>query len=902
MKKLAIVFLISFLVFSCNGSKTLNDEENIISDSDTAEIQDDDGEKVVEPKCIGEWEKIEWIEDVDTLFDFKIEKRNDVWEWESNGEYEKLDYSGSVSPVHIFDDGMMLLNEFTELEDGYAFMSKFKNDKTVEKFVVKFKKGETIKVSGQNFGTHLFSSVIYDESVDVMTALLGLRSKNGKVSPLVVKINSKGDQSYFSWETEDSSYCSLIDSKGKMIFAVCRSWEDGETDEKIEVYALSEETVYKKTLVSGNHAFLSNLFVSDGKVYIDYHAEVGDEIVGEIVDEMQIIDKDLCSEVKVESDFFLTDYFRIKEQMLMTDFINVSGDYSFLSGTVSENMRDGDLHYSVGLDFSYLNYYDREIFIAVGDRTAPEEGESSFYSFVQTGPAIIIDGKIFKTGSATFDIEGKGRSWVENEGTEVEETGFKAYLEYIDPDTLEVYVRHFIFEGMDERPGQIIVKGDDLFYKPVQAVVNSELSGGTALFKIPKTWLINEDSKVKDSIIKIVEKDLEREDIKKVEHLSGGGKHSCSINEDGRLFCWGENSNGQMGDAWGEMDTMNEKIIKNNLPGPVDTSEILIDKKVIDLSAGYLHSCAVDEDGVVFCWGFGRDGQLGNGIYLNVFSPVISDIYGDMKDKKIVAVSAGGSFSCAVDEDGLVYCWGLNLSGQLGDGTNIQDREDPMPVDMTGVLKDRKIVKTSSGSSHTCVLDDLGEVFCWGLNDRGQLGDGEGGDGANVSERPSVSRVPVKIKAEEIKFADVSAGYNHTCLLSDKGKIYCFGDNSKGQLGDKTTEKKLVPVAVSSDKKFKAVSAGFEHSCAIDDKDEAYCWGSNIVGQLGTGTEESSLTPVKVEHETETKVRSISCGHRHTCSVSTEGMVLCWGWNHDGQLGNGTYEDSLLPKEIKTKE
>ncbi|HOG44189.1 MAG TPA: hypothetical protein PK560_08920 [bacterium] len=897
MKKFVIIFLMSFLIFSCDKEKTVNDGDETLQDGDVVETQDDDETGIAEPKCADNWEKTDRIDDVSSLFDFQIEKRNDVWDWESNGEYEKLDYSGSINPVYITDDGTMLLNEFTELEDGYAFMSKLKNDKTVEKFVVKFEKGETISVNGQNSGMHMFSNVIYDGSSNVATAIISMRSKKGLVKPFIVRISSEGDMSYFSWEVTDNSYCGLVDNGEKMIFAICSNWKDGEMGQSIDVYGLSEDSIYKKRIVSGDYAYLSNFFVNGGDLHIDYFALTGET---EETDEMVIIDKDLCSEVKVDTDFFLTDYFRIKKNLLTTDFISVSSNFSFLEGVVSESMREGELHYSVGLDFSYFNYYDREIFISLGDRTAPQEDESMFYSFVQTGPVSIVDGKVFKTGSATYDMEGKGRSWVNSEETQQEESGFRAYLEYIDPDTLEVYVRHFILEGMDQHPGQIMVKGDDLFYKPLQAVVKSELIGGTALFKIPKTWLINKDNKAKDDVLKIIEKKLERENIRKVEQLSTGGRHSCSINEEGRLFCWGDNSDGQMGDAWGEMDGMNE--IRNYLPGPVDTSEILMDKQVVDLSAGYLHSCAVNEDGVVFCWGFGRDGQLGNGTYLNVFSPVMADISGEMKEKKIIAVSTGGSFSCGVDESGIVYCWGLNLWGQLGDGTTLQDREDPMPVDMTEALKDRKVVKISSGSGHTCVVADDGGVYCWGLNDRGQLGDGEGGFKGDPTRMADFSRIPVKAESGELKFSDVSAGYSHTCILSDKGKIYCFGDNKNGQLGDGTTEMRLTPVALNSDKVFKSVSAGFEHTCAIDDKDEAYCWGGNIVGQLGTGTKESSLTPVKVKYETDSKIKSISCGHRHTCSVTTEGIVHCWGLNTSGQLGNGTYEDSLTPKEIKAKE
>ncbi|HPG35573.1 MAG TPA: hypothetical protein PLG63_04485, partial [bacterium] len=147
MKKFVIIFLMSFLIFSCDKEKTVNDGDETLQDGDVVETQDDDETGIAEPKCADNWEKTDRIDDVSSLFDFQIEKRNDVWDWESNGEYEKLDYSGSINPVYITDDGTMLLNEFTELEDGYAFMSKLKNDKTVEKFVVKFEKGETISVN-----------------------------------------------------------------------------------------------------------------------------------------------------------------------------------------------------------------------------------------------------------------------------------------------------------------------------------------------------------------------------------------------------------------------------------------------------------------------------------------------------------------------------------------------------------------------------------------------------------------------------------------------------------------------------------------------------------------------------------------------------------------------------------
>jgi alpha-tubulin suppressor-like RCC1 family protein len=195
----------------------------------------------------------------------------------------------------------------------------------------------------------------------------------------------------------------------------------------------------------------------------------------------------------------------------------------------------------------------------------------------------------------------------------------------------------------------------------------------------------------------------------------------------------------------------------------------------------------------------------------------------------------------------------------------------------------------SAGGGHTCALTDSGGVLCWGYNILGQLGDG-------TTEN---SLVPVDVKGLGSGVTAISAGGFDACALTDAGAVKCWGDNNVGQLGDGTRRESSVPVDVKGlGSGVKAISAGRAHTCALTDSGAVKCWGANFAGQLGDGTKTISSVPVDVKG-LGGGVKAITAGGNHTCAVTGSGAVKCWGFNDDGQLGDGTRRWSSVPVEVK---
>lgn len=302
----------------------------------------------------------------------------------------------------------------------------------------------------------------------------------------------------------------------------------------------------------------------------------------------------------------------------------------------------------------------------------------------------------------------------------------------------------------------------------------------------------------------------------------------------------------------------------------------------VAIAAGGEHTCALVHGGEAWCWGAGWYGQLGDGRYYSdepALTPV--KVVG-LSDAK--AITTGSEHSCALVTSGQVFCWGDNWGGELGDGT-FEDR--PTPVAVSGISD---AVAIAAGGYSTCAVLADSTVRCWGENRDGQLGDG--------------TRIRRNIPTQVTGISgavEVTTGGAHSCAVLATGNVKCWGANDHGQLGDGTTTDSLVPVEVSGISSAITADAGVQYTslgsytCALLESRAAACWGSNLNGRLGDGTDVDRVTPVLVEELSDGS--EIGVGNGHSCSL-VAGGVRCWGYNEYGQVGDGTRIDRWTPREV----
>jgi len=236
--------------------------------------------------------------------------------------------------------------------------------------------------------------------------------------------------------------------------------------------------------------------------------------------------------------------------------------------------------------------------------------------------------------------------------------------------------------------------------------------------------------------------------------------------------------------------------------------------------------------------------------------------------------------SCAVTTAGAALCWGLNGSGQLGNGTTTSSSR---PVAVAGLSSG--VASLASGDFHSCALTTAGAVRCWGWNLSGQLGRG------NIAD----SATPVNVIGLGSGVRAVSAGADTSCVVTTGGAARCWGDNYWGELGTGTTARALVPTNVLGlSSGVASVSGDGGHTCAVTTAGAAKCWGYNAYGQVGNGLTSDVKSPVGVVG-LGSGVGASSSGFYFTCATTTAGAVKCWGYNSDGELGNGTTTNSPIP-------
>lgn len=352
--------------------------------------------------------------------------------------------------------------------------------------------------------------------------------------------------------------------------------------------------------------------------------------------------------------------------------------------------------------------------------------------------------------------------------------------------------------------------------------------------------------------------------------------HSCAIDRNGGLHCWGWGRNGKVGDG---------TDVNRQTATPIGQPH-----RWRMVSVGAQHACAIRGDGTLHCWGWNEKGRLGLGMpALEAWRPTQVG-----SDDDWVEVAAGAQHTCGRKENGRLFCWGGNSRGQVGDGSpwapswslfdrpalglgSVADRWTPVPIG-----SDTNWVQIATGLEHTCGRKRDDTLYCWG---------GTAGDAIGRGRR-SPARIGFR------RWRDVSVGHLHACGVRLDGTLWCWGWNVAGQLGDGSRASRPSPVRVGPDSDWDTVHATSQHTCARKNDGRLFCWGRNGHGRLGDGTDQDRVRPVEIQPGS--RWASVDTAPEHSCGVRDDGTLLCWGFWGDGRLGTGPErEEEWSPKPVR---
>jgi alpha-tubulin suppressor-like RCC1 family protein len=358
--------------------------------------------------------------------------------------------------------------------------------------------------------------------------------------------------------------------------------------------------------------------------------------------------------------------------------------------------------------------------------------------------------------------------------------------------------------------------------------------------------------------------------------LSAGGLHSCISRTTAApawtKLCWGGNFDGQVGSG----SSLVGMVLPVTVTNTTGSHFVLGD-------GGYAHTCAIS-NGRAYCWGRNSSGQLGNGTTTNSNVPVL--VSGGITWTKVIA----GSFhTCGVNNLGVAYCWGQGTYGQLGYG-GTTDKTVPTPVSTAIAFSE-----LTAGEQFTCGLQKVttppAAIYCWGANPTGQLG-----TGTTIG-----LLTPGAAVVGGAKFSALSAGSLHVCAINYPSLLVsCWGDNHYTQLGIAETTHNLLyktPQPVAFNYRMTPVVSGASHSCGRRDTGVIYCWGRGDLGSLGNGFFVNRPTPYPVAGNSTYKPK-LAAGNFHMLAVRSNGVVVSWGYNVYGQLGDGTTNTRGAPVVI----
>ena len=326
--------------------------------------------------------------------------------------------------------------------------------------------------------------------------------------------------------------------------------------------------------------------------------------------------------------------------------------------------------------------------------------------------------------------------------------------------------------------------------------------------------------------------------------------------------------------------------------------------KIVDVALGDSHSLVLTEDKQVYSWGRNNYGQLGQDTqesFIAVPRNITSNF--DLENGEyIVSIEAGGHNSAAISSTGDLYTWGSNAYGQIGNGENDKAHSyipEKITIEDNGEVKEIKEI--SIGSNHSIALTSENKLYVWGDNQFGQLGNGT----------TTHSSTPIPMDLSSINnevIIEVETGENHNAILTDENNIFMWGDNKDKQIND-SEENEIItePIEINENNYFdsetiSSISLGGMHSMVLtEESGNLYAWGSNSTGQLGLGiVDETIEEPTLNENFNDEKIIMVSNGHLHSVAISENGNIYSWGNNSSGQLGIGNKNAENKPIKINS--
>lgn len=373
----------------------------------------------------------------------------------------------------------------------------------------------------------------------------------------------------------------------------------------------------------------------------------------------------------------------------------------------------------------------------------------------------------------------------------------------------------------------------------------------------------------------------------------GGARHVIVLKSDGTVWTWGDNSYGKLG------------IGQTNIPyqtTPVevhDAANVSFLNSIKLVMGGEEHDVAVKTDGTVWSWGWNAYAQLGNGTTNASSVPTQTGLTANPPLTNVIKLGGRPYFTLAVKSDGTIWAWGMNQYGQMGNGTvntPVSSPQVTIPVMVSNSAPGGPInnpLQVTCGYSFGAALATNGTVWTWGTSRAGELGNGVPGTNYYPRQVPGLTNITY-----------ISAGWGHMLARRSDGTVWAWGGNANGEVGDGTSSNRYSPVQVLNVSNIVTVSGGDSHSTALAADGTVWKWGLNDLGELGNGMTNAGANPYPQQILTDrfgnsfTNVVLASARDYHNIALKADGSVWTWGWNNEGQCGDGTTNDDWRPTPV----